>query len=404
MHSSWLEKWWLECSILCVLIGFAIGIPQAIEGGNPLSTDNKGTIILTVFWSVGLAIIQYKTGIDAIRADYIDSTLAHISTLIKKRHRILIYDISIRITGQLVIILGVLYALGHTTITPALVKWEQALNEKEMNCDFNPEHAPTPAEKKKLDICVAEAINIDPPNLGGSDPAYRLAADVLSGPIYYSKPEIKKSLKSLLSVNERFLGTGLTLPTDVNDYTNAKLHEYLAPNIPEKSPDVWAWRLPDEYNNSNVISVLDSKKPVYTNEGEFRKFWHEQLSKILSDDKAPTPLIRFSIFNEQHASGLMGRCDAARVSFLSLREVQHLSLVEAVRLSGHDLGGHAGENRTLFIWLYLPKGGSEATPSTWKNIRENLKTWVEDKWQRIAELPPGICQNLREAEAKKTSS
>ena len=239
-------------------------------------------------------------------------------------------------------------------------------------------------------LCIGEAVRPKYPHQGQEDQNKRIIAlnnDVQAGTYLMGNEVVAEVLKKRLGIGGHFLGTGMALPSSGKTYGDARLVEYLVPNLSEQDNKVLAWQINPLPNLSQsveclIVGCINEKnqvkptKPSNINAGDEQKY--ENIVKYINEsanraDDNKVILIRLNQFDRRHNgrdiySKRLGREEASSVFMIRLRDVWNVSLKEAITLSGHE-----GSGDTLFVWVYTPTAEGAITLATWKNIIPNIE-------------------------------
>jgi len=209
-----------------------------------------------------------------------------------------------------------------------------------------------------------------------------LASNVMAGDLMLANDVTKSVLWDRLSVGEKFLGNGFSVPIGA-DPDEARVPEYLVPNYNDKSHHIWRWDLNygDELDQKPILKwnleELLLKVPPSSG-AEFKKKWDEWIKDHVSDEHAPV-LVRFAL-REPPTSGCLGRPDAKRVFMSKLVELAPKTVSAAAQSTGYTKPIKAGEpGQKLFIWVYAPEEGEQVKRANWENVLANFGTWIKEK-------------------------
>jgi len=209
-----------------------------------------------------------------------------------------------------------------------------------------------------------------------------LASDLLAGQLMLANDNAREILNSRLSIGGSFIGTGFSEPAGQTDFSEARVSEYLVPNLSDKSSRVWLWKLdPSQVVNHkpitehNLMEVLLKFPPV--NHANFSGNWSWISSHLRPGDPYP-PLVRFAPLGRTvKYSGCLGRSEATRVFMNALGEVSDKTVEDAAKDSGFIISGKLDEEGVrLFVWVYAPIAGAKVTPATWRAVLTNFPEWI----------------------------
>ena len=207
------------------------------------------------------------------------------------------------------------------------------------------------------------------PSLSG-----QLARDLLAGQFYLSDPRLQTALKTLLGVQPGFLGTGITAPQGAHvSYSEARLHEYFAPNMPvgDGANNAFVWILPHVDEKVMTVRKALEGKPKDAADAYVRTL-EEAIHKPDPGASERPILARFQRFTASKYSGSMGIPTARRVFCVTLAEVLDLPLEKALNLSGHGTDVDTNSGQQIFIWVFEPRSAEEAIPATWGTVRSQI--------------------------------
>jgi len=213
-----------------------------------------------------------------------------------------------------------------------------------------------------------------------------LASDVVAGYFMLANETTKTVLWDRLSVSDKFLGNGFSVPIGENGDA-ARVPEYLVPNLRDQSAHVWRWDLKygGDLNQKPILGwkltqLLLSVSPARG--ADFRKDWDEWVKGRLQQIRRPPVLVRFALMDQldQPPSGCLGRPDATRVFMSDLRELGSKSVTEAAQSTGYFKPIKTGEpGQTLFIWVYAPEEGEQVYRANWENVLKNFGVWIKEE-------------------------
>jgi hypothetical protein len=219
-----------------------------------------------------------------------------------------------------------------------------------------------------------------------------LVSDLVAGQLVLADQNTRALLQDRLSIGEKFLGSGRSEPVDANDYKDASVLEYLAPNLSDTSPDIWVWRLdretdldPTPITDRNLMNVLLTE-PNYERvqhsdraqqHSKFKDRWRVLKSHLQPNDSRPI-LVRFSPLPPKIPySGCMGRPTATRVFMSNLDELKERTVGEAAKSTGWSVSANLDQPGVkLFIWVYAPGYEGQAVSATWGNVLSNFGKWI----------------------------
>ena len=224
------------------------------------------------------------------------------------------------------------------------------------------------------------------PGRADSNKVTGLASDLLAGQLMLANSNIRDVLKLRLSTGTAFLGSGYSEPEGHVNYTEARVPEYLVPNLSDKSPRVWVWKFdPWKMENKKAIEdyklvdvLLQLRHPI--NHADFNEMW-ESLKVGSPASGKLSVLVRFALFKpETRDSGCLGRPEATRVFMSSLSEVADKTAREAAGNSGWLVPGQNDNSGSqLVIWVYAPTHEGDVAAATWGNVLDNFKIWIKDE-------------------------
>jgi hypothetical protein len=268
--------------------------------------------------------------------------------------------------------------------------YQQKRSKKTNSPGYNGDNAVLSNEYDEKVTCVGEAIKESYPHEGQQDVKKIVALDndVRAGTYLIENPVVSEVLKSRLGIGERFLGTGLAVPSSGQTYGDARLVEYMVPNLPEEDNKVLVWQIQPLPNLSQsveclIVGCIDGKNHVNpTLPGNVRSASEEKYKNIINYVSKPENraadnkviLIRLSQFDRKDKNGgdvyskRLGRTESSRVFMIRLKDVWNVSLKDAITLSGHE-----GNGDTLFVWIYTPTADDAIALATWNNILPNVE-------------------------------
>jgi hypothetical protein len=242
------------------------------------------------------------------------------------------------------------------------------------------------AAEKSRDDCLR--YRMDPILEPRRRPGAGVAGELMAGHILLANPNVSQALWDRMSVDDRFLGEGYSVPLG-GDVDRARVPEYLVRNLSEQSARIWHWEMDEEalFNQkpvleSNLLSVLRGIQPI--NHADFEKNWQTWLKDHLQDNDVPL-LVRFQLL-PGNSSGCIGRQDASRVFMSNLGELASRTVAEASRSTGYIIsvkGGEAGIK--LHMWVFAPPEAEDAPRAKWSSVLDNFGTWITEEPCAVAQ-------------------
>jgi hypothetical protein len=212
----------------------------------------------------------------------------------------------------------------------------------------------------------------------------RPTSDLVAGQLMMADDNARSVLGQRLSVGDKFLGSGFSLPWGQNDPAVARVPEYFVPNLRDDSDHVWVWKLGHSkvegqkpIMDRKLLEVLQTFDP--SNHPDFKTNWNWLKQHIQPNDALPV-LVRFALMNPQevHYSGCLGRADATRVFMSNLGELASKTVREAAQSTGYNKPDKSDERgMTLFIWVYAPTEEDQVVRATWSSVLNNFSMWVK---------------------------
>jgi len=210
-----------------------------------------------------------------------------------------------------------------------------------------------------------------------------LASDLLAGQLMLANDNSRAILNNLLSIDQRFIGSGFSEPVGQRNITAARVPEYLVPNLSDKSPYVWFWelergRLVDQkpIMDHKLLDILFKFPPI--NHADFEENWVWMSEHLGQNDTHPV-LVRFALLDlkKDKYSGCLGRPAATRVFMTSLGEVESRTVTEAAEGSGYTVPEKDdAPGLRLLVWVYAPRDAGQAVAATWGNVLANFGKWA----------------------------
>lgn len=250
--------------------------------------------------------------------------------------------------------------------------------EKEDKADKAKDHAQKVEAERALALCMANAL--DP--VLYKEP--RPASDLVAGQLMLADDNARSVLGERLSVGDKFLGSGFSLPWGQNDPAVARVPEYFVPNLRDDSTKVWVWKLEHgkiqdqkPIMDRKLLEVLQTFDPA--NHADFKGNWNWLKQHLQSTDSLPV-LVRFALMDPHKVpySGCLGRPDATRVFMSNLGELASKTVREAAQSTGYNKPEKSDEHgMTLFIWVYAPTEEDQVVKATWGSVLANFSSWVK---------------------------
>ncbi len=269
--------------------------------------------------------------------------------------------------GLCIILAAALWFTRHKP-KDAWVQWKEKAFESIQNCGPND------------NSCVAAALTQTYPGPDADLVMARLGADERAGTIIMQHPRVIAMLDSQLGIKTSFLGFGLAEPIGENNYSAARVPEYLVPNYADSFERVWTWRLDPIGDSEKVLSdVIEKEAPIKQGSDLKGKlaFIKNIKTHFSLDDKTPA-VVRISQFPPSNYSGRLGLPAAKRVFVIHLGEVWKMKLKDVAKYSGRTLRTNAdAQTEKLFVWLFLPTDPDEVVPGTWGEILQRLPGWIK---------------------------
>ena len=278
------------------------------------------------------------------------------------------------------------------------VTWNERVSAKVDVCErkYKEEHPEEKSKEEKLRIydakasCIGKAVHEEKYPHQGQESKLKIASlenDIRAGSYLMKSPVIPEVLKTKLGVGEKFIGTGLAIPSGVGKvYSDARFPEYLVPNLRENEAEILTWKINSDLESKvssqtiecliigcgNKISPSNIKFEVKEEKAKYDRIIGQiQNPKNRTSDEKIV-LIRFNRFPEGDYKGTLGRPEASWVFMLRLRDVWTMSLNDALTYSGHNIEGSQSTN-TIFVWIYISDNSSNSRiPATWLNMVDNI--------------------------------
>ena len=252
-------------------------------------------------------------------------------------------------------------------------KWK----EKEDRADKAKDHAEKVEAERALASCIADAL--DP--VLYKEP--RPSSDLVAGQLMLDDDNARSVLGDRLSVGDKFLGSGFSLPWGQNDPAVARVPEYFVPNLRDDSDHVWVWKLEHSkvqdqkpIMERKLLEVLQTFDP--SNHADFKENWGWLKQHLQPNDSLPV-LVRFALMDpgKVQYSECLGRPDATRVFMSNLGELQSKTIREAAQSTGYNKPEKSDERGvTLFIWVYAPTEEDQVVKATWGSVLTNFSGWA----------------------------
>jgi hypothetical protein len=271
------------------------------------------------------------------------------------------------------------------------LKWQRELEEVAGQCSKDTEKAAQEKDTKKKDRdekarneCwngKLAAVIAGRPHPAQEGIATGLASDLMAGQLMLADGDTRSVLGGLMSIDEKFLGSGRSQPRGETDYKAASVPEYLVPNLTDKSTDVWVWKLdrgrvPNQtpIMERTLHDVLLSVAPEYN--ADFKGNWDSLKDHMKPNDPRPI-LVRFALLDPQKYSKCLGRTAATRVFMSNLGELAQRTVDEAARSTGSTVPEKSDDRALMqYIWVYAPTEENQAVPATWSNVLANFGAWT----------------------------
>jgi hypothetical protein len=267
--------------------------------------------------------------------------------------------------------------------------WQKNLASASSECakakekdDKANDHAQKVEAERALALCMANAL--DP--VLYKEP--RPASDLVAGDLMLADDNARAVLGERLSVGDKFLGSGFSLPWGQNDPAVARVPEYFVPNLRDDSDHVWVWKLEHSkvqdqkpIMDRKLLEVLQTFDPANNaaNHADFKSSWSWLKQHLQPNDSLPV-LVRFALMDPQKVkySGCLGRPDATRVFMSNLRELASRTVRQAAQSTGYNKPEKSDERgMTLFIWVYAPTEEDQVVKATWSSVLTNFSKWVK---------------------------
>ena len=232
--------------------------------------------------------------------------------------------------------------------------------------------------------CIANALADLREKVPGKswDASAQLFSDQALGAVVRTSPVSLKLLHKFYGiVDERFLGTGNSLPSGSKEFTSERIPEFLVPNYSDDHPGILAWRINSgsELLRRPLQDLIQS--PTINVQGSPDEIRQEILADVRNTDRPS--LVRFAMVPDiekespHKYSGCFGLQARHRVFFSSLNfmEGNTKSLEEAADLSGYQFDPQA-PNQHLYVFMFVPASASELLVPTWFNLAADVKAEV----------------------------
>jgi hypothetical protein len=283
------------------------------------------------------------------------------------------------------------------------LKWQKRVEASAAKCKDE--------KGKDLDICIVRdfgPVLNERPGKSDNEALNRLASGVMAGQVLLANDAVRTELKARLSVDDRFIGTGTSEPIGITNSAEAKVPEYLVPNLLISDKQVWVWELtPEQYLEGKPLwehslkEVLMKVSQTQDNPNNFKTAWESWIEKEhLNSPDAPV-LVRFASLDPTarplgpndhpkdyvpRPSACIGKPSATRVFMNTLAPLLEEPLQTASRNSGYTEAARHSNNVRLYVWVWVPAYPGEVTQATWENVLNNMTTWIQGV---SCEQPPG---------------
>lgn len=262
------------------------------------------------------------------------------------------------------------------------------LTEEPKIKDANYNEKLSPHYRKKA-ACIAKVLQEAKYPHQGEASKFKVAAlanDVRAGSYLLQNEVVLEVLRTQLGLEEKFLGTGLAIPSGgEKGYADARLPEYLVPNLPEDKAEILRWTIAPKSEaeiSSQPVKCLITRAAgcrgrilpnnIRLSVREEKDKYERMIKQIDDPEKRDADdkiiFIRFNRFDANNYRGTLGRPPANWAFMLRLSDVWEMPLNEALIYSGHQIQDSQSSN-SLFVWVYI----SESSPdlrfqATWINI------------------------------------
>jgi hypothetical protein len=213
------------------------------------------------------------------------------------------------------------------------------------------------------------------------DASAQLFSDQALGAVIRTSAVSVQLLHKLYGIDERFLGTGSSLPSGKKEFVAQRIPEFLVPNFNDDHPGVLAWRIS---NGSDLLSkpLQELLQSPTVNSQVSPNDIRKEIRENLKNSDRPS-LVRFAMVpdteeHQQGYSGCFGLPARHRVFFSSLDYMQGntFSLYDAADLSGYRFDPQAS-NQHLYVFMFVPDSASEVVVPTWFNLAADVKEEVQ---------------------------
>jgi hypothetical protein len=230
--------------------------------------------------------------------------------------------------------------------------------------------------------CIVNALVALPDRIAhkSNTPPEALFIDQALGEIVRASGTADQLLKHSYGVwDNRFLGTGESLPSASSNFTSQRIPEYLVPNYMDSHDGVLAWKLkPSSIEvNRNLGDLLNSKPMRDDSSVEQTRF---RIKNNLNNKDTPS-LVRFAMVPDlrresqnSNYSGCLGLPERRKVFFSDLDYmIKNTSrVIDAAELAGYHFEVNAN-NQNLYVFMFVPSNSEELVEPTWTNLLIHLK-------------------------------
>lgn len=276
------------------------------------------------------------------------------------------------------------------------LKWQKSVETSAARCKDK--------KSPEVEACITQVLDPvlgDRPGKSADTALTRLTSGVMAGQVLLANPTVRAVLKDRLSVDERFIGTGTSEPVNNTNSAEAKVPEFLVPNVNiSDNKQVWMWRLnPEDLLDGQPLLdlplrdvLLRKSQELHGGQDDFKTAWDKWVEKghLFSND-SPV-LVRFASLDPDNSpkdfppppSGCLGKPRATRVFMNTLAPLLDEPLRLAARNSGYSEVVQKNPKVQLFVWVWVPD--EEITQATWENVLNKMTTWIG---ARACEPTPG---------------
>ena len=204
----------------------------------------------------------------------------------------------------------------------------------------------------------------------------QVARDVRAGLIVFQNPELTKRLNDWYGIDDRFVGIGMSQPTD--DSAAERVPEFLTPNYNLQDPRIWWWQLDPSKDMDSPISKVLQSHPKGINRLNLFADSDTNVRKRAHAAPNGVPVIRFALLPEGQQPTCLAMPQRRRAFASALDAMVDKTVGDAAAYSGYSFRSFP-KKTALYVMVFVPSHKEETVRATWTSILEHSSQWIRDR-------------------------